>query len=370
MKIRTVLSLALCAALSLTLLTACGSGSSPTPSESQAPESQAPESQAPESQAPASEFADAETFELRLSHSMASTSFSQMIYTMFADTVREASEGTVDIEVFPGSTLVSDAEAYDAVLNGNVEFAQFQVSYISGIMPELTALEIPGIYAGSKYQALSEVVADELDAIFAKYGVKYICPFPFDVMVFVGKNCVSDPTSQLKGNRVRTSGAWSGTTVESWGAAPMSIPIGDVPTALERKTVDQVLTSWIATQGFKLYETGPHITLTQMQEILPGIIMNLDIWNAMSPAQQDAVMQGAEAFMTEGYDLMVSEKTAFLEQMEAEGVEVINTSAETDQFFYDAAWEVCDQLVAETELNDLGLQLIEALKDPALAPGA
>lgn len=367
MKSCKLMSLALCTALVLTLLAACGS-----PSEGNAPPASAP----PASSGPddasgsSSAFDGAETFELRLSHSMSSTSFSQKIYTLFADTVREASEGTVNITVYPGSTLVSDAEAYDAVYSGNVEFAQFQVSYLSGIMPELTALEIPGLYSGSKYAALAETAGDELDAIFAKYGVKYICPFPFDVMVFVGKDVVTDPANQLKGNKVRTSGAWSGTAVSAWGAAPMSIPIGDVPTALERKTVDQVLTSWIATQGFKLYETGPHITLTSMQEILPGIICNLDTWNAMSPAQQEAVMKGAEAFMTDGYNLMVSEKEAFLADMDTEGVEVYTTGADVDRFFYEEAWKVCDQMVTEVDVGDLGMKLIEALRSPELAPGA
>lgn len=316
-----------------------------------------------------SAFADAETFKCRLSHSMSSTSFSQKIYTLFADTVREASEGTIDIEVYPGSTLVSDAEAYDAVLQGNVEFAQFQVSYLSGIMPELTALEIPGLYAGTKYQDIAVAAADALDAIFAKYGVKYICPFPFDVMVFVGDSCVTEPSAQLPGKLVRTSGAWSGKAVSEWGASPMSIGIGDVPNALERKTINLVLTSWIATQGFKLYETGPHITLTNMQEILPGIMMNLDTWNSMTDAQHEAIMKGAEAFMKDGYELMTSEKNAFLSDMEAANVEVITTDAETDQFFYDTAWKICDQLVEEVDVGELGLQLIEALKDPSIAPG-
>ena len=80
-------------------------------------------------------------------------------------------------------------------------------------------------------------------------------------------------------------------------------------------------------------------------------------------------MQGAKAFMTDGYDLMISEKEAFLADMDAEEVEVSATSAEVDQFFYEEAWKVCDQMVNEVDVGDLGMALIEALRSPALAPG-
>ena len=363
MKTRKLISVILCLCLCLVMLAGCGKTEAPAPAAPAAPAT------APEAAEEASAFADAEQFELRLSHSMAATSFSQEIYTLFADTVREASEGTVDITVYPGSTLVSDAEAYDAVLSGNVEFAQFQASYLSGIMPELAVLEIPGIYDGSKFNALAEVTSEELDAIFAKYGVKYICPFPYSIMVFVGDGVVTDPTTELDGQLVRTSGAWSGKAVSTWGAAPMSINIGDVPNALERKTVNKVLTSWIATDGFKLYETGPNITATNMQEILPGIMMNLDTWNEMTPAQQDAVMVGAEAFMTDGYQMMLEQKDEFFGRMEELGVAISYTDEAADKYFYEVAWDICDQMVAEVDVGDLGLQLIEALKDPSVAPG-
>lgn len=365
MKTSRLISVLLCVVLCFAMLAGCGKTEQAAPAQNSTP----PETSAANPAEETSAFADAETFTLRLSHSMSSTSFSQEIYTLFADTVREASEGTVDITVYPGSTLVSDAEAYDAVLSGNVEFAQFQVSYLSGIMPELAALEIPGLYDGSKYSEVAEVSSEALSAIFEKYGVKYICPFPFSIMVFVGESVVTDPANQLNGSLVRTSGAWSGKAVSTWGASPMSINIGDVPNALERKTVNQVLTSWIATDGFKLYETGPHITVTNMQEILPGIMMNLDTWNAMTPAQQDAVMAGAEAFMTEGYDMMITQKDDFFARMDELGVEVAYTDAQADQFFYDVAWDICDQLVAEVDVGELGMQLIDALKDPSVAPG-
>ncbi len=74
--------------------------------------------------------------------------------------------------------------------------------------------------------------------------------------------------------------------------------------------------------------------------------------------------------MNDGYELMKSEKQKFLDDCKTAGVEIYNTTAEEDQFYYDIAWQMADELMATTDIGDLGKQLIEAIKAPELAPGA
>jgi TRAP-type C4-dicarboxylate transport system substrate-binding protein len=74
--------------------------------------------------------------------------------------------------------------------------------------------------------------------------------------------------------------------------------------------------------------------------------------------------------VNDGYELMKSEKQKFLDDCKTAGVEIYNTTAEEDQFYYDIAWQMADELMATTDIGDLGKQLIEAIKAPELAPGA
>jgi C4-dicarboxylate-binding protein DctP len=303
-------------------------------------------------------------FNLKLSHSMAVTSYSQKAYQYFADACAEESGKTINIEVFPGSTLVSDVEAYDAVRDGNVDIAQFQVSYMSGYVREFIVLEIPGIYSGSKFPELHEATKSVLDEIFAKYGVKYVSPIPHDVLVFVGDSIVRDPAKQLPGKKIRVAGKWGGEAVVRWGGSPMTINIGDVPSALERGTINLVNTSWIATGGFKLYEMGPHVTFTDMQEIFPGLILNQKIWDSFSDSQKAAFERATERFLKEGYKLMMDEKAKFIAACEAAKVELYTAGAEENAFYRKIANELVEEV--KPQVGELGLKLIEAFRVPAL----
>jgi C4-dicarboxylate-binding protein DctP len=303
-------------------------------------------------------------FELKLSHSMAATSYSQKAYQYFADMCEKESGGTIKITIFPAGTLLAGQDIFDGILNRNADIGEFQASYLTSVMRELLVLEIPGIYSGSRYPELHKATKGILNEIFAKYDLKYVAPIPHDVLVFVGDSVVKDPTKDLPGKKIRVAGKWSGEAVLKWGGSPMTIPIGDVPTALERHTVNLVNTSWIATGGFKLYEMGPHVTMTDMQEIFPGLILNMDVWNGFSDAQKTAFDRAAELFATEGNKLLLDEKAKFIAACKAANVEIYTANAEENAYYRKVANELVEQV--KPQVGELGLKLIDTFRIPAL----
>jgi C4-dicarboxylate-binding protein DctP len=304
------------------------------------------------------------SFELKLSHSMAATSYSQKAYQYFADSCAEESGGTIKVTIFPAGTLLAGQEAYDGILNRNADIAEAQVAYFTSFIPEFIVLEIPGVYSGSKFPQLYEATKGVMDEIFAKYGVKYVAPIPHDVLVFVGDSIVRDPSKDLAGKKIRVAGKWGGEAVIKWGGSPMTIPIGDVPTALERRTINLVNTSWIATGGFKLYEMGPHVTMTDMQEVFPALILNMEVWNEFSDAQKAAFGRAIERFVKEGYNIMMEEKAKFLDACKAANAEVYTTTAEENAFYRKVANELVEQV--KPQIGELGEKLLESFRIPAL----
>jgi TRAP-type C4-dicarboxylate transport system substrate-binding protein len=302
-------------------------------------------------------------FNLKFSHPMAATSYSHKAYLYFADAVAKESNGSVKFTVYPSGTLVSDAEGVDAARKGNVEITQFQSASASTVVKELTVLQIPGIYRGDRPKVLEQALRPALEKIFAKYDLHYVAQLPHDVLVFVGSKIVKT-TSDIKGMKVRVAGKWNGEAVKLWGGSPMTIPIGDVPTALERKTIDLVNTSWIATGGFKLYESGPNVTLTSLQEIFPGLIMNLKIWNSMSPGQQAAFDRATKQYLDYGSDLMLKEKEAFLNTCKNAKVNVYTMTDAENAPFKEAAKKLIEEV--KPIIGPDGEALIKAFSIPQL----
>ncbi|MCR4442831.1 MAG: TRAP transporter substrate-binding protein [Peptococcaceae bacterium] len=248
---------------------------------------------------------------LQLSHSQPPNGISGLSYEYLARTIEEESKGQLKVKVSPAGSLVSDAGALEAIQAGNVDIAHFQVANLTPTMKELTPFEIPGAYPGNKFTDFDKLTTPIVKKIFDKYGVKYLGPIGQDTMVYVSKKKVLKTPADFKGLKIRTAGKWAGEAVKLWGGAPVTVPIGDLPTALQRGTVDAAYTTWIATNTFKLYESAPYITFNNQQETFVGVMMNQKKWNSLTKDQQDAIDRAMEKFKVYSMKLIVDERDKF-----------------------------------------------------------
>jgi C4-dicarboxylate-binding protein DctP len=306
-----------------------------------------------------------EIVELTLAHFGAVGSMVEEEYNTLQSAMLEESNGSLKVEVYGASSLISQPEAFEAVQSGRVDMSDFQVSYFSSSMPELEVLTVPGAYRGAQFEAQRTLLSEAIDQILQGYGLKLVATIPSDTQTFIGSIVVKDPANDLKGKTVRASGTWNGRGIEALGGSPVNMAIADVPTALERHTIDMVLSTWVAAEGFRLYEVAPHITMTEMQELFCGAIMNLDKYNSLSDNQKAALDRAGKTFEEFGIEIVESHKPAFVEKMEEEGVEVYTATLDDNKYYNSVAWEIIDNELAPNA-NAAAKGLIEALKDPSL----
>lgn len=131
---------------------------------------------------------------------------------------------------------------------------------------------------------------------------------------------------------------------EGWGAATVSLAIGDYYTAMERGTVDGVssapITQWVASgcQSVTKYmiEQGYYDSTS-------AVFMNLDTWNKI-PADLQKVMTQA-MIESEKYcmGLELESRAVDKQKLVDAGVEIYKLSPDTAKWFidtaYDAAWK-------------------------------
>jgi C4-dicarboxylate-binding protein DctP len=272
---------------------------------------------------------------LKLSQPTPATGFYGEGYAYFAKAVEEETKGQVKVQVYPSASLVSDPEALDAVQAGNVDFAHFMVATVSPTMKAITPMEIPGAYPGEKYKELDAATSPLLEKIFAKYGVKFICPgYPETAAFGTGKKMppLNSP-DDLKGKAVRAAGKWLGEAMKMWGGSAVTIPLGDLAVALQRGTVDVVYTSWIVIDSFKLFESAPNITFTSLQNVLTGMMMSEKAWKGLSAEQQQAVMRAKKRYMDFIDGKYKNLRTQFEEKLKKSGGTVtILTDAQNEAF--------------------------------------
>lgn len=300
---------------------------------------------------------------LKLSYAMPATAFQGQTYEYFAKLVKEESKGQVEIQTYPAGSLVSDPEILDAVAAGNVDIGHFMVAYVSPTIKELTPLEIPGAYPGSKVLELEKATRPVVETIFEKYGIKYLgCNVVGEISFSATKNAgkpIKIP-SDMKGLAVRTPGKWGAEAIKLWGGSPVTVPLGDLPVALERNTINVAYTGWVINSGLKLYESTPFVTFTDLQEMFQGLIMSDKAWKKLNAEQQGAVMRAVKRWQDYAQQTNTEIKQKYEGTLKGAGVTVYYLTDSENAEFKKVTEPLMDQIKAISGAD--GEKLINAFK--------
>jgi TRAP-type C4-dicarboxylate transport system substrate-binding protein len=297
--------------------------------------------------------------ELRLSYPNTETSLSGQSYNYFAQAVEEESNGTIKVTVYPAGSLAANTDILDAIQQGNVDIGHFVATYVSPTIKELTPLEIPGASPSDKYMELDDATHDILDNIFAKYGVKYLVPIEQGTANFVSVKKMIKSPEDYKDLRVRAAGKWIGEAIKQWGGSPVTIPLGDLATSLERGTVDAAYCPWTITGPQKLYETAPNVTFTAIQEAFGGLIMSQKSWDKLNQDQQEAILRAVDRFKEYSINLANEMKEKFRKDMLDANAEIYDLSDAENKAFKEAIRQLIEQ--SKEIAGPDGEELIKAL---------
>ncbi|MDR1571711.1 MAG: TRAP transporter substrate-binding protein [Clostridiales Family XIII bacterium] len=268
-------------------------------------------------------------------------------YQYFAQCLEEESGGSVKLELYPASSLFSNSEILDALMNGTADIGHVTVSYMSPVIKELTPLELPGMYDPGRYMDFAYDLRDPIDAICNGYGLKILTCLVSCKMNFASVDSMIAGSPDMAGKNIRVSGVWIGKAVEAWGGNPATITLADVPTALERKTVDAVYGGCnTVIAPFKLYEMADNISFTSMQENLGFISMNLDSWNALSENQQKAMKRAINSWAVFTEQLMLDDEKNFRKALADNGNAVYDLTDAENEALRERSLALLDEAIA------------------------
>jgi TRAP-type mannitol/chloroaromatic compound transport system substrate-binding protein len=273
----------------------------------------------------------------------------------FADKVAELSDGRIEIEVFPGGTLGPALKVSETVQQGVADMGHTWIGYDWGVDP--TAVLFGG-FAGSfdsermlhwLYRAGgAEMQAEWRDETFNLVSMPL---FIRTSEVFLHSRKPVRTLDDLAGLKLRTAGAWLQIS-EGMGAAPVTMPGGDVYPALERGTID-------ATEWGTLWENiSPGLHRVTKYVVIPGVhqptapfelVINKDSWAELSEADQQLIRDAA--FMTTmGSWLTIGQEDAkALQFFRSEGNEIIELDPEVQYAAREAGLAWAEEQAADNE---------------------
>lgn len=264
----------------------------------------------------------------------------------FARRVAELTDGRVEIEVFPAGVLGPGLKVSETVRNGVADMGHTWIGYDWGADP--TAVLFGG-FAGSfdterMLHWLYRAGGAELQAEWRKekFDLVSMPLFIRTAEVFLHSRKPVRTLADLQGLKLRTAGAWLEIS-KSMGAAPVTMPGGDVYAALERGAIDA--TEW----GTLWEDIAPGFHRITKYVIIPGVhqptapfelVVNTKAWDSLSQRDQALIRQAAFLTTMNSWLTIGEEDAKALKFYREQGNEVIELAPEVQYRAHEAglAW--------------------------------
>ena len=190
---------------------------------------------------------------LRLSHWVPPTiSPASKGINPWAESVMAASDGRIEIQIFPAQQMGKAPDHYDMGAQGIVDLSYVNPGYTAGRFPIWALTEVP-------FMADDSVAAAQaIHEWYAEYGapqemgdVKFCFVHPHAPGAMHSQEKITSP-ADVKGKNVRPAHATMARFISLLGGGPVQVPAPEVREALSKGTAEAVTFPWGAMYDFKL----------------------------------------------------------------------------------------------------------------------
>jgi len=205
--------------------------------------------------------------------------------------LQQATNGNVKLKVYHSETLGKAKEHYELALKGIADIAYLNISFTPGRFPItdlVTFSSAPSAVAMT--EGLMELMKKGyLNKEYEK--VKLLHVFTGGPLQLMWKKGTPPVTSVagFKGKKIRIPGVAARDLLTYLGATPLSIPMPEVYTALERGVMDGVLSTTEVYDTFRIAHVSDQITMTNILTFAFSILMNKDSWDKLPKEAKDVL---------------------------------------------------------------------------------
>jgi tripartite ATP-independent transporter DctP family solute receptor len=265
-------------------------------------------------------------FTLRIAGTMPIGHFMTRAKERYAQILYEQTGGRLKIEVYPAGQLFSDKDMTRALPAGSVEMGACNLALLEGLVPVLGIMGLPYFFDSREHirkvehsKNFVQLINDEMQ----KKNMQLLFWMDYGLMSFISKKPLHK-LEDFKGKRIRVLGDITTQLIQAFGGAPVFMGTGETYMALQRGTIDSVLTSLPSVYERKLFEVAKQMTFCEIQDILvtPAVLINLKIWKGLPPEIQKVMNEVGQDIEEWGFKESLKETDECLSELKKRGVEV------------------------------------------------
>jgi len=254
------------------------------------------------------------------------SNFHTVNISQFADDVREATNGELDITVHSSGSLIKHQEIKNSVRRGLVPIGELIMSRLANEDPLFEVDSVP--YLASDYdqawklwQASRDVLSKRLEG----QRLKLLFAVPWPPQGIYTQFAV-ETGEELKGVKMRAYNKSSEQLAELLGALPTQVEVPDIPTAFGTGRVDAMITSPSTGANTRAWDYLTHFNHAQLWLPKNMVVVNVKAFNALPEETRKALEDAAEAAEKRGWEASKAETEAKIKIMQDNGIEVSEPS--------------------------------------------
>ena len=241
---------------------------------------------------------------LKLSHQFPGSNgdqgdFRDRMCRRFAAEVNARTKGAVEIQVYPGSSLMKTNAQFSSMRKAALDMSLWPLAYASGEAPETSIGLMPALVSSYEQAALWKhaPVGRRLTELMAAKGLIFVS------WVWQSGNAASRDRplylpEDAKGLKIRGGSREVDLLMKAAGAATLNLPSNEVYVAMQTGACDSTITSSTSMISFHVEELAKHLTSGRGRFywfMLEPIMMSKAIFDGLPKDQQEAILSvGAE----------------------------------------------------------------------------
>jgi TRAP-type C4-dicarboxylate transport system substrate-binding protein len=245
----------------------------------------------------------------------------------FADRIKEATGGEVEIVLHPGAALgFKGPELLRAIAEGQLSIAEVPTGMVEGDAPIVALTAQPFLSTNSFEQRLLYQLAKPVyKEVLKKFNqiTLYTSVWPFSG-IYTQRPIKS--AADLKGLKMRVYDGTGLAFGELTGIAARKMPFSEVYPAMKAGLLDSMYTSSVSRVDAKAWEVLKYFTRINIVGPVNMINVNLDAWNKLPENTRETILEISDQMEDEMWNLAGDMDRKSLQTLKDNGMTVLEVS--------------------------------------------
>jgi tripartite ATP-independent transporter DctP family solute receptor len=241
-------------------------------------------------------FAQTAPKKLVMAHIVAPPESSAVAFAEMADAVNKQGGSGLEIEFHAGTLLTKELEVINAVKSGNIAIGD-PGGAAATVFPEMGVFLVPYLVKSydQAYKIFNGAIGDRLDRQFQdKYKLKVLCFYDYGFRHFWNNRRPIAAPKDLRGLKLRVQPAKVfADTINGLGGVAVPMAWGEVIPAAQQGVIDGADLPIVNILALKAYEVSKYCSMTYHNYGPTALVINLDIWNGLTPTQQKLLLDAS-----------------------------------------------------------------------------